>query len=124
MTGKKVIIKVEAGHRYSSAAKGGRELTSVKCVGSTYGSTHPYDNEGETQTAINGCKRKVRENGDIPKVEERRMNFLFGLFDGDDLIDQTSLDENNQKLAEDLFFGEFGHDRVGDHVIKLIEIYP
>lgn len=73
MVGKKVIIKVESGHHYCSTVKDGREFTSVSCSGALYGSSHPCDNEDEVQVAINSCKRTVRENGDIPKVEDNRM---------------------------------------------------
>lgn len=73
MAGKKVIIKVESGHRYSSTTKDGMEFTSVNCMGATYGAGHPCDNEDEVQSAVKRCKKMVRENGDIPMVEDNRM---------------------------------------------------
>lgn len=35
----------------------------------------------------------------------------------DEVVDTTSIDENNKSLAEYLFFNEFGHSRKGMHVV-------
>ena len=80
MAGKKVIIKVEAGHHYSPSVKDGREFISVNCMGSTYGAGHPCDNEDEVKFTIESGKKMVRENGDIPVVEDNRLTLdrFFG----------------------------------------------
>lgn len=73
MTNKKVIIKVEGGHHYCPSVKDGKEYTSVSCAGSLYGASSPCDNEDEVQAAIQSCKNMIREEGDIPIVEDNRM---------------------------------------------------
>lgn len=72
MTGKKVIIEVTAGQHYCPTVKDGKEHTSVSCMGSLYGSSSPCDSEDEVQNAIKSCKKTIRENEDIPKVEDNR----------------------------------------------------
>ena len=73
MAGKKVLIKVSAGHRYVSSVKDGREYVSVSCQGRAYGSSYPCDCEDEVKSAIKSCKKLVRGEGDIPFVEDNRM---------------------------------------------------
>jgi len=48
--------------------------------------------------------------------------FIFGLFMGDELIDQTSIDEDDLCHAEYLFFTEFGHKKTALHKVELLEV--
>ena len=73
MAGKILIIKVEKGRHYISSVKGGREYTSVSCMGGTYGSSCPCDNEDEIKSAIERGKAYIRKMGDIPEVEDNRV---------------------------------------------------
>lgn len=68
--------------------------------------------------------RRIMKRGHQWAQSGDKMNFIFGLFDEDELIDQTSLDENDLELAEELFFGEFGHEQKKNHVVHLIAVCP
>ena len=49
-------------------------------------------------------------------------DYIFGLYENNELIDQTSLDENNLNLAIELFFGEFGYKDCKHMSVALLEI--
>jgi hypothetical protein len=46
-------------------------------------------------------------------------NYHYSLIRGGEPIDCTSLDEESQELAEELFFGEFGHTKQKEDVVEL-----
>ena len=73
MGNKKVIIEVTDGHTYAPSVKNGRVYTSVRHMGSTYGSGSPSDTEAEVQSAIIHQSARIREHGDIPQVVDNRI---------------------------------------------------
>ncbi len=48
-------------------------------------------------------------------------DFIAELIKDNEVIDTTSINENNMKLAEDLFYNEFGHIRTDDSFIEIYE---
>lgn len=47
-------------------------------------------------------------------------SYIFVLERNGKAIDETSLDENDVKYAEELFYGEFGHKKQDDDRIYLL----
>lgn len=47
-------------------------------------------------------------------------SYIYGLYENEVLIDQTSIDELNLGLAIDLFYGEFGHVKCAHMIVRLI----
>ena len=47
-------------------------------------------------------------------------DYLFALIRNGEHIDSTSLDEDDHEFAEDLFFNEFGYDRLEGDEVELI----
>ena len=48
-------------------------------------------------------------------------NYIATLYENDEAIDITGLDENSMKLAEELFFGEYGYIKTPDMKIEIEE---
>lgn len=49
--------------------------------------------------------------------------YIACLYKDNEEVDSTSIDENNLELAEDLFYGEFGHIRdEGDCIILIKDV--
>lgn len=67
----KVAIDIDEG-TYSSSHKNGAKYTSVGCQGKTYGQGSPCDSPEEVKQAIEGCKRVIRQHGDVPFVRDNR----------------------------------------------------
>ena len=67
---KKVTITISK-RRYSPSVKGGAEFTSVDYSASTYGGASPCDNKGEVEQAIRHAKDVIRQEGDIPIVDNQ-----------------------------------------------------
>ena len=65
---RKVVIAVSKS-RYHKSHKNGSEFTSVCFSASTYGSSSPCDTHEQVKSAIESCKQWIREEGDIPIVE-------------------------------------------------------
>ncbi len=54
---------------------------------------------------------------------KKRYEYRYGLCRGGEIIDVTSLDEQNKTLAEELFFEEFGHTRQKGDVVMFLRSY-
>jgi len=50
-----------------------------------------------------------------------KIEYVFGLWENNELIDQTYLDENNVNLAHELFFTEFGYTECKHMDVYLID---
>ncbi|MFC1453655.1 hypothetical protein ACFLQL_00560 [Verrucomicrobiota bacterium] len=52
----------------------------------------------------------------------KQKNYVFGLYDGDKLLDTTNLDEDDPEYARELFLDEFGWGDKYLHRKNLIEL--
>lgn len=66
----KVEIEIIDGNKYDEG--GGAPYTKVRYFTSIYGAACPCDNEEEIQTAIKNAQRRIKRNGDIPAVVDKR----------------------------------------------------
>jgi hypothetical protein len=49
-------------------------------------------------------------------------SYIYGLFKDDELIDETSIDEEDEDLAKSLFFEEFGHVETENMKVELLSV--
>jgi hypothetical protein len=70
----------------------------------------------EISVELESCEEVVLTNSDIP-------SYIYALFDGDNQIDQTSLDEMNENLAWEIMVDDEGRNPKGLSVGLVDEVY-